>query len=371
MATILLTATQRWQFPAQLAAAFTALGTRVEALCPRDAKLSRSRHVSRVYPHSLLQPAAALQSAVEQSDADLMIPCDDDAAELIRAYQGLAPLPGRAGFLAQAEAAGAPIAAFIAVTGDSDVEAGIATLGLPLVVKSDQSWGGDGVVIAATREAVHQAVRAMRQPSRLRQVVRAVRRRKYHHLGQALAGTPPGIVLQRFVAGPPATSSIACWQGELVAAHHFDVLLTPHPTGPASVIARTDCPGMEDTARRLAKSLRLSGLFGLDYVRDARGNVHLLEMNARATPTSHLALDQDLPAALLAAAALGWRRRPAVTQAREIALSHANGCAIRPVPGSAGPGMTCPGTTLPLCGPASNWRPRRPGRCCRHWKICR
>ncbi len=43
-------------------------------------------------------------------------------------------------------------------------------------------------------------------------------------------------------------------------------------------------------------------------------------MNARATPTMHLALADDLPAALLAAARLPARPRPPVTEKTDIAL---------------------------------------------------
>jgi biotin carboxylase len=73
-------------------------------------------------------------------------------------------------------------------------------------------------------------------------------------------------------------------------------------------------------AAAIAKAFNLSGLFGLDYVRDRKGQVHLLEMNARATPTAHLMLGQDLPAALLQSAGLPARRREPVTAKTEVAI---------------------------------------------------
>jgi hypothetical protein len=77
---------------------------------------------------------------------------------------------------------------------------------------------------------------------------------------------------------------------------------------------------MAAAAEAVAATFQLSGLFGLDYMRDAAGRVHLLEMNQRATPTMHLSLEQDLPASLLRAAGFAARSRPPVTDKREIAL---------------------------------------------------
>jgi hypothetical protein len=106
----------------------------------------------------------------------------------------------------------------------------------------------------------------------------------------------------------------------VVAANHFDVLVTSAATGPACVVARRDCPQMQNAAAVIAQDLNLSGLFGLDYVRDKAGKVHLLEINARATPTAHLMLGQDLPAALLKSAGFSARCRPAVTARDEVAI---------------------------------------------------
>jgi hypothetical protein len=79
---------------------------------------------------------------------------------------------------------------------------------------------------------------------------------------------------------------------------------------------------MADSARKIAARFGLSGLYGLDYMRDAQGRVFLLEINPRATPTSHLALGMghDLAAALLSAAGQPVPDRPAVTEKSHIAL---------------------------------------------------
>lgn len=306
-----------WPFPAQLAGAFSACGARVEALAPAQAKLARSRHVARRHEWNLLRPHTALARAIDASRPDLVIPCDDLAMETLLAHRGEAPI-GRQNF--QAGATGAPVVETLAIGTAQDLDAAIARLGLPLVIKCDATWGGDGVAIVETRRQAQAAFADFHNASRLRNLVRAVRRKRACFLSRALFPLTPRLSAQRFVAGRPATSALACWQGAVVAAHHFDVVQSSSPTGPASVIARTACPQMQASAAAVAKAFNLSGLVGLDYIRDAAGQVHLLEMNPRAVPTSHLALGDDLAFALLAAAKLPARPRAPATDKAEIAL---------------------------------------------------
>jgi hypothetical protein len=318
-ARILLATTMTWPFPAQLAAAFAGAGARVEALCPPESVLTRSRHVAQSHRYQMLTPGQSLRRAIADARPDLIVPCDDLAAGLVSTARG-ETLPGRLEFLSRASAAGAPAVAAMNVDGTLQLEEAIGRLGLPLVLKSDHSWGGEGVVIAATRQEAHAALRKLTRRSRLRDVARALRGRGSYFLTRAAFPVVPRISAQRFVEGRPATSSIACWQGALVGAHHFDVVLSTTPNSPASVIAAVSCPQMEDAARAVAGAFNLSGLFGLDYIRDGRGHVHLLEMNPRATPSMHLVLTHDLPAALMRAAGLPARVRPPVTDRSEIAL---------------------------------------------------
>lgn len=316
---LLVTTTLDWLFPAQLAAAFANMGARVEALASPGSLLALSRHPQRQHRYRPLAAMDSLACAIAQTRPDMIIPCDDQAAELVnRAYGN--PNIGRMEFLTAAAQAGAPVPPSVALETEEELEEAMHQLGLPLVIKCDHSWGGEGVAIAANREEARAAFRRMNSSSRLRDMARALRGRGSHFLTRALHPVPVRISAQTFIEGVPATSSIACWQGRVVAAHHFDVLLSRTPTSPASVIANVACPQMAAAAIQIAGALNRSGLFGLDYIRDTKGNVHLLEMNARATPTMHLALEHDLPAALLKAAGLQARTRPPVTDRREIAL---------------------------------------------------
>ncbi len=318
-ATVLLVTAMSWPFPAQLAGAFAGAGAQVEALAPAGSLLARSCHPLRQHLYSSLAPMDCLTQAIAAAKPDMIVPCDDLVAQLVALVQN-DPLPGRQDFLRRAADAGAPIAASEEIACEKDLETAIGRLGLPLVLKSDHSWGGEGVMIAASRQQAVSAFRRLNRQSRLRNILRVLRGRGNHFLTEALYPVARRVSAQTFVAGQPATSSVACWRGKVVAAHHFDVQLSTTPTSPASLIALSDCGQMAEAAEAVASAFNLSGLFGLDYIRDPRGRVHLLEMNRRATPTMHLPLKHDLAASLLHSAGFAAHARTAVTDKKQIAL---------------------------------------------------
>jgi hypothetical protein len=317
MPKILLSTTMRWPTAARLAGAFAQSGCAVDAIAPAGHPLDVSRYPTRRFRYRALAPLRTLHAAIADSKPDLIVPCDDRAlahllalqhgefaglvARSLGAPQHYAQLTGRAGFLAAARDAGVAVPDTIAVEDKSTFEFALAMMGLPAVLKTDGSWGGDGVAILRRSDTARDAWRRFTHPtSRIKSTMRALRSGDAHHLLAALKTAPARISLQRHVWGTPATTSMACWQGEVVAAHHFDVLTADGERGPASVIKRVNDAAMDDAGRKLARRFGLSGLHGLDYMRDADGRVNLIEINPRATQTSHLALEQDLCAALAA-----------------------------------------------------------------------
>src|SRR6185312_5482758 len=97
-------------------------------------------------------------------------------------------------------------------------------------------------------------------PSLLRSVVRAMRRSDAHFLRSVLDGEAPAVSMQQFIAGRPATTSFACWQGKLLAANHLETLAAQEANGPASVLRRLESEEMDQAASRLAAHFGLSGL---------------------------------------------------------------------------------------------------------------
>jgi len=333
---ILLATTVAWPSAARLAGAFAGLGCQVEAVFPRGHVLGVSRYVSRDYPYRPLRPQASFRAAIAAAKPDIVIPCDDRAlgcllslyaagfdpgAAIARSLGCVASYPAmrtrsRSIAIAREEGVLAPLT--IPVADEGELVRGLETIDLPAVLKTDGSWGGDGVAVVCTRDEASAAFRKLKgPPSRLRSVVRIFNRDDLNFLHHALTPKTATVHLQRFVQGRPATSAFACRGGEVLAAIHMDVVDSQGATGPASLLKRVDCGQMDNAVRRIAARFQLSGLHGLDFVRDKDGAAHLIEVNPRATQICHLALGagQDLPAALL-----GLPPRPAATDKTLIAL---------------------------------------------------
>ncbi len=335
---VLLLTTVNWPSAARLAGAFAAVGAEVAALFPAGHVLAHSRFLKTRHAYSPLAPLTSVARAIARSAPDLVVPCDDRALSLLLplagtqevvarslgAPQAYATLTARSAFIDAARALGIAAPETIAISSEAALDAALARIGLPAVLKADASWGGEGVGIAHTRDEALRIYRRLSAPaSRLRNLARAARRRDGHFLRDALHPRAPVTSVQRHVAGRPATSAFACWKGRVLATIHMDVLETTRLNGPASVLRRTDCRAMEIAAVKIAERFGLSGLHGLDFVRDPAGRPHLIEINPRATQASALALGpaHDAVAAMTACLTpLVQYSRPAATQNRVIAL---------------------------------------------------
>jgi hypothetical protein len=323
---ILLTATVGWPSIARLAGGFAMASCTVDALSPAGAPVTVSRYVSTCHVYRPLLGLSSLRAAIADSQPDLVVPCDDRAVmHLLRLHkdaveaggensplalliarslgrpESYAAVMSRSDAIAAVREAAVRAPLTLAVPREDDLADVLARIGLPAVLKSDGSWGGDGVIIVNDREQAHAAYRRLANPpSRLRSVARALRRRDAHHLGAAMTPQRPNVSAQAFVPGRSAASAFACWKGEIVGSIYYDVLVADGAIGPPNVIQRVDCPEMEEASRRVARRFGLSGLHGIDFIRDADGAVHLIEINPRATQGGTLAFGRghDLPSAL-------------------------------------------------------------------------
>jgi predicted ATP-grasp superfamily ATP-dependent carboligase len=294
----------------------------VEALCPNEHPLHTTRAVQRFHLYSPLSPLRALSTALDRADPGLIVPCDDRALGHVLSVQAKAPLSPigelvtsciapigshvflqqRGAFMGLAQELGLRAPDMQAVESATDIGSAVATLGLPLVLKSDGSWGGMGVIVAHTQEEAETARRKLLRRAGLTSAIQSLLlKRDPYRLMSSLNRTPPQIYAQRFVHGRPANVAAVGWKGECLASIQMEALLTRNAFGASTVLRTIDRPDMAGSAEALIRHLNISGFCGFDFmIEDGTGDAHLIELNPRATPTSHLALghDGDLVAAL-------------------------------------------------------------------------
>jgi len=329
---ILLVATTANWFPtARLVMAVANAGFRVEAVCPSGHPLDKTGAAQRIHSYQHLRPVASFARAIGAARPDIVIPGDDLASRhLHRLYQSeqgrggtgtavcrlierslgsaesFPALFARAAFLQIAREQGIRAPRTEVIHGPDDLRKWAAGTGFPVVLKADGTSGGDGVKIVHSQEEAERAFRTLASPPLL---ARALKRTLLDGdsalLRPSLLRLRSVVNAQEFAPGSEATSAIACWNGELLASLHFEVIRKAASTGHATVLRIIESEEMSVAAERMARRLRLSGLHGLDFMREAEtGKAHLIEINPRSTQVGHLTLGpgRDLPAALYAAA---------------------------------------------------------------------
>ena len=342
---VLVATTFRWPGAARLAVDLHEVGCTVEAVAPRGSALRAVAAVQRSYPLGLTDPIRSLRTAIESSEPDLVVPYDDRTRQaLARLHAGSDPrtesgarmraclerslgppdtstcVYSRAAVMAIASRSGVRCPPTAIVRSADDVSAWMERNPGPAVLKTDGSWGGRGVAILRSEADGRRAWREMqRRPPLARAVKRLVVERDPWALRARFGGARPILSIQSYVVGRPANAAIACYRGTSLGAVQSEVIESDGPTGPSTVLRVIDNPDIAYAVKTVVSNLELSGLCGLDFILDDDGRAHLLELNPRATPTSHLvaedgtdpltalrsAFGQDLPPAREASCANG------------------------------------------------------------------
>ena len=299
----------------------------MSAVCTRNHPIETIKNFSRRFPYSALDPLASLLRAIESTKPDLIVPCDDRAVRHLQQLwdryhdqnnyvatsveRSLGPptcfpvVSARYTLLKLARAQGIRVPAMQYLQSAQDLRHWHTRQTLPWVLKADGTWGGGGVRVARTVREAEQFFHLLKRPCGLQRAVkRLLVNRDSFYLRDWWQGSSPSIMAQAYVAGRPANCAVACWEGKVLAQISVEVLAESHPTGPASVVQRIDNREMMLAADRIAKKLRLSGFFGLDFIIESgSGAAYLLEMNPRCTPLSRLQFGSgpDIIGALYAA----------------------------------------------------------------------
>ncbi len=327
---VLITDTARWPVGPRLAIAFSELGCEVGVLCPLpNHPIEKTNAVDQIFRHSGLQPLKALKAAVESFDPDIIIPLCDRGVQHLHDLYALAHSPGssdrrmvqlidrslgspdsfrtissRRELLKLAHSEGVLIPGMIAIECKGDLNSWNKETAPPWVVKADGTSGGRGVRVANTaKEAEHHFRELVQPPGLIELAKRLLLNRDRGWILSEAKRPRPGIIAQSFIDGRPANCGVVCWGGELLAGICVEVIQALGPKEPAAVVQVVEGAEMMRAAKRIARRLRLSGFFGLDFViENGTGLMYLIEMNPRCTPPCPLPLGKgrDLVAALCA-----------------------------------------------------------------------
>jgi Carbamoyl-phosphate synthase L chain, ATP binding domain len=328
--TVLVATTSRWPPTARLAVALANAGFNVEAVCPPRHPLMTTKAAPRPYIYRGLAPLLSFKEAIRATKPDLIVPGDDlatqhlhglyrreqdkgeSASKLMALIEKSLGSPAsfpivyaRTPFMEMAHSEGVRVPATQVIANIAELTNCCARIGFPMVLKANGTSGGDGVRIVHTAQEAESAFRTLQAPPLL---ARAAKRALADHdrtlLWPSLLRRRSAVNAQTYIAGHEATSLVACWKGEVLAALHLEVLNKQHWAGPATVLRLIEGVEMQAAAEKTVRRLGLSGLHGFDFMLEAgSGDAYLLEVNPRATQVGHLTLGpgRDLPAALYAA----------------------------------------------------------------------
>lgn len=302
-------------------------GCEVVALCPRGHVLCELTGIRSVRTYSALNADGALESAIRSSNPTIVIPCDDralwqlhelhrqrsDLRDLIARSLGdpahFATIRSRAQLLQVAKRSGIRIAETRRIATPDDITAWFSEVSGTGVLKKDGTWGGIGVSVVRTEEEAQSTWRKLTSAeSRARHWTRCWKEWLVYADPLAFCDDAMsdgrGMVMQRYVAGRPANSMLACWRGKLLGSVNVEVLATEQATAtaPSTIVRFIDHAEMTYASEALCSTLGLSGFHGLDFILDQESNgAHLIELNARCTRLGHLRLPkQDDLVAILA-----------------------------------------------------------------------
>ncbi len=297
-------------------------------VCTPYHPLDRVTGLRRRYGYGSLQPKRALGRAIESSRPDLIIAGDDLAVDHLLALRNdpderpadlidrslgspgaFQVLHSRTELIRVARSEGVLAPETSAVSTADDLAGWLTRHGAPAFLKLDGTHGGNGVLALNNIADARALFAKITAPPSLVDIAKETLKQQVLEKARLRLGlSRPSVSVQKAIAGHPANCAFFCWNGEILAHVGVEVLQTTRPLGFATVVRVSGHPMMREASVRIARRLKLTGLYGLDFmIEESSGKAWLIEMNARPTPISHLRLGpgQDLPGAMVVA--LGGR----------------------------------------------------------------
>jgi hypothetical protein len=313
---LLLVSANSWSTAGQTASALAVAGFEVAAIGPGDSPVHLLKKLHARFPCRPEVSPASIKLAIATWSPDILVITDDVAAQALRSLYfevSRRPYdPDSKKLIELLERSFGDLRSFVTAQSKSDTLSLALSLGIlcpkttmltdgfdlagedfgltyPLIVKTDDAWGGLGVRLVNDRSALSAAIGELSLPYNLpKKLKRFLGPMLRTRLFRRAFGQNRKISLQQYIAGRPCTRSVVCWKGTVLAGITFDVLATLHEFGPSAVVKAIQHNEIATAAEKIVAKLGLSGFLGFDFILDAENNCWFLEMNPRATPTCHI-----------------------------------------------------------------------------------
>jgi predicted ATP-grasp superfamily ATP-dependent carboligase len=312
-AVLLVATATRWLGTARIPRGLAKAGFTVSLLTPRNSLAEKSRFIAKIgfLPDQAtpMQWAHAFAATVAATSPRLVVPCDDMAFRLLQMQPELQlrlaalvreSLGDPAHYVAStdktllpaaAAALGVRVPPFAVCAGADEIASFAAAQGWPVVVKRRHGFAGQGVAICADRNDVARVLASFAAADA-------------NDLVDPAAG-PARYLAQAHLPGRTQYFQAVAWKGRLLAGWAGEkVISNPEPTGPPTVTRYFRSPQLRAVTRQLVSGFGMSGHFVVEFRVDERTqDIHLIEINRRISPATHLGAvrNVDLCAALYAA----------------------------------------------------------------------
>ena len=319
---LLVSTATTWLGTARIPRALAKAGFTVALLTPRNSLAEASRYIDKIayLPDGAtpMQWVHAYAATAAATSPHLVVPCDDMAfrllqmlvltppprlrpelqlqlAALIRESLG-DPAHFRAStdktlLPAAANALGVRVPPYLICSGTDEIDAFAQSHGWPVVVKRRHGFAGQGVAICADSNDVARAVATFATADAQDLIDPAEGRARY--------------LAQAHLPGRTQYFHGVSWNGRLLAGYSGEkILANPEPTGPPTVTHYFRSPELRAISEQLVAGFGMAGNFVVEFRTDDRTqDVHLIEINRRISPATHLSAirNVDFCAALYAA----------------------------------------------------------------------
>lgn len=326
---LLVLSANRWPTAGQIASALLRAGFEVAVVCPMDSPVYQLRKLQARFRFRPRSSTASIKSAITAWSPDILIPADDVVAQALRSLylkasknnsdpnsiklskllefsfgdpHGFLITRSKSEILSVAASLGITCPKTRVLTNSFRFAAKETAITFPVLVKTDDAWGGKGVRLVDDRSALRAAAAELLLPYNWPEKLKRVLGRNFAmKLFHWAFGELRKISIQQYVTGRPCTRAVVCWKGQVLAGITVDVLATLYEFGPATIVKVIDHPSVTAAAEKIVAKLGLSGFLGFDFILDAANNSWFLEINQRATQICYIcANNEDLAGSFFA-----------------------------------------------------------------------